>query len=255
MWWGFWHDFRGTSKYATRFYRGVRGPLMRTGRADGFWVGMNTDSRKNLVGEIEINGNWNEYGRQSARISAGGRWVQNTRMNHSFNVGFTNLHDDAQWMGNFAATAGVPQIAGVSYVFGELENQTLDITWRSNLLFTRAQSLEVYLQPFLTTGTYSNARGLAAPDTHDLEPYAAAGFDASHDDFRYASLNANFVYRWEYLPGSTLFLVWTHARGQWEDRAGAANRDGFDPSFSRNLLFQNEPTNTFLVKLSYWFSI
>ena len=44
----------------------------------------------------------------------------------------------------------------MSYVFGELDNQTVDLTLRSNVLFTRNQSLEVYVQPFLTVGTYSN---------------------------------------------------------------------------------------------------
>jgi hypothetical protein len=255
MWWGVWHDFRGTSKYATRFFDGVRGPLMRTARSDGFWWGINSDWRKDMVAELNLEGNWNEYGRSYYRVSVGGRWVQSMRLNHSIDVGFSDSHDDAQWMNNFAATAGVPEIGNVSYVFGELDNKTLDLTLRSNVLFSRNQSLEVYAQPFLTTGTYSNARGLAQADTRDLQPYAAVDFDASDSDFRFASLNANFVYRWEYLPGSTIFLVWTHSRGQWEDRAGAQNPNTFDPSFTRGLLFTNEPTNTFLVKLSYWFSI
>ena len=216
---------------------------------------MNTDWRKDVVGELNFDGNFDEFGGRSLSVSVGGRWVQNSRMNHNLDVGYTDSHDNAQWMDNYGAEAGVPQIGGVSYVFGALDNQTVDLTLRSNLLFTRNQSLQVYVQPFLTMGTYSDARALAAPDTRDLQAYTDPSFSASDFDFQYASLNANFVYRWEYLPGSTIFLVWTHARGQWEDRASAEDPNSFNPSFSQGALFQNEPENSFMVKLSYWFSM
>lgn len=252
---GWWHDFPGTSKYATRFYDDVRGPLMRTGRADGFWWGMNTDWRKSLVGELGFDGGFSEFGGRNWSVDVGLRWVQSARMNHSLSLGYRENHSDAQWMDNRAAAPGVPEIGGVSYVFGELDNETIDLTLRSNLLFTRTQSLEVYVQPFISTGRYANPRALAAPDSRDLQPYTDPDFDASNSDFRYASLNANFVYRWEYLPGSTLYLVWTHARGQWEERGEAQDPSGFNSSFSRGMLFDNEPQNTFLVKLTYWLSI
>jgi len=255
MWFGWWHDFPGTSKYTTRTFNGIRGPLMRSGRADGFWWGMNTDWRKSLIGELNLEGHVSEFGSWSGRASIGARWVQNMRMNHSVDLGFRRTFSDAQWMGNYAATAGVPEVGGVSHVFGELDNDTIDVTLRSNLLFTRSQSLEVYLQPFLTTGTYNNARALAEADSRDLQAYTDPAFVSSDADFRFASLNANFVYRWEYQPGSTIFLVWTHARGQWEQRSEAADPEQFNPGFSRGLLFDNEPTNTFMAKLTYWFSI
>jgi hypothetical protein len=252
---GVWTDFPGTSKYVTRTYEGVRGPLMSTGQSQGFWLGMNTDWRKSVVGELEFDGAFDEYGSWNWSVDFDVNWVQSARMNHSVSVGYRDNFSDAQWMGNFAAAQDVPQIGGVSYVFGELDNQTIDLTLRSNLLFTRTQSLEVYVQPFISTGEYSSPRALATPDSRDLQAYDDPAFSASDSDFRYASLNANFVYRWEYLPGSTLYLVWTHARGQWEDRGGATNPNEFSPSFTQGMLFDNEPENTFLVKLTYWLSI
>jgi hypothetical protein len=255
MWFGWWHDFQGTSKYRTRFFDGVRGPLMSTGRADGFWWGMSTDWRKDVMWELEFDGNINEFGGGGWSTDLDLRWVQSARMNHTASIGYRNSFNEAQWMTNYASIPGVPQIGGVSYVFGELENQTVDLTLRSNVLFTRRQSLEIYVQPFISVGSYAKPRALAAPDTRDLQPYDDPEFSASDFDFRYASLNANVVYRWEYLPGSTLYLVWTHARGQWEDRASADNPNNFDPGFSRGLIFDNEPENSFQVKLSYWFSI
>jgi hypothetical protein len=60
------------------------------------------------------------------------------------------------------------------------------------------------------------------------------------------SLRGNAVLRWEYRPGSTIFLVWQQERG-------AASQDG-DFSFSRDAdrLFRAVPSSVFLVKMSYW---
>ena len=157
-------------------------------------------------------------------------------------------------MNNFDAPGA--GIGGVSYVFGELGQRTVDLTLRTNVLFTRDRSLEIYLQPFLTVGSYSNPRELARPDSYDLRPYAATDFDLANSDFSYASVNANLVYRWEYRPGSTFFLVWTHARNSFEERGAlAGSATAFDNRLRPGQLFRNEPANTLLAKLTWWLSI
>ncbi|HAW78434.1 MAG TPA: hypothetical protein DCX27_01100 [Balneola sp.] len=66
-------------------------------------------------------------------------------------------------------------------------------------------------------------------------------------DFNVSSLQGNAVFRWEYNPGSTFFLVWQQ------------QRSGFRPNGEFNFgndfgnLLDPEPTNVFLVKFSYWF--
>jgi hypothetical protein len=77
----------------------------------------------------------------------------------------------------------------------------------------------------------------------------AAPFTIGNPDFNYRSLRGNAVVRWEFQPGSTLYLVWTQSR---EDVAPA---DDF--AFGRDLrgLIGTKPTNVFLVKLSYWLGI
>ena len=64
-------------------------------------------------------------------------------------------------------------------------------------------------------------------------------------DFK--QFNSNLVVRWEYRPGSTIFVVWTQGRGDYQSLAGP---DGLRGDFSN--LFQLHPNNTFLVKASYW---
>ena len=55
------------------------------------------------------------------------------------------------------------------------------MTLRSSYLFDRDNSLELYLQPFLTVGDYSNLRELAQPDSYDFQAWN--GYDVRHADY------------------------------------------------------------------------
>jgi hypothetical protein len=103
-------------------------------------------------------------------------------------------------------------------------------------------------------GDYRDARELAVPNSYDLRPFAANDFAVEDFDFSYAAVNLNLVYRWEYRPGSALYLVWTHAREESEERADFAGA-AFDNGLAPERLFRNEPENTFLAKITYWFSL
>lgn len=263
FWSGVWHDLSGISKYETRFFDGERGPLVATPSATGGWAGFGTDYRKTLHFQAEVNLSGNVEGNSRTTLWSQLRWVQNERMNHRLSASWSSSTDDAQWIGNFATATDQPGIGDVSYVFGELESETVDVTLRSNVLFTRNQSLELYAQPFLARGRYSNPRALTRPASYDLAPIdtvveddAEVAYDVSREDFRFASVNLNAVYRWEFSPGSTLFLVWTHARdGSLIRGADPTERQQFDRAFDRDALFRNRPTNVFLAKVSWWFSM
>ena len=78
------------------------------------------------------------------------------------------------------------------------------------------------LMSHLTVGEYSNPRRLAKPDSYEFEDVdGAIDFDPASIgdyDFEYASVNVNAVMRWEYRPGSTIYLVWAHSRSSYEQR-------------------------------------
>ena len=80
---------------------------------------------------------------------------------------------------------------------------------------------------------------------------AAKRFTFPDPDFRTRSVKVNAVLRWEYRPGSTLFVAWTQSRsGYWSyDASFDLNRD-----FQREL-FLDRPTNVLLVKFNYWLSL
>jgi hypothetical protein len=161
--------------------------------------------------------------------------------------------DDAQWKGNFAEP-----LAGIThYTFAHLDQKTVGVTSRVNVTATPTLSFQLYAEPFVSSGRYSDWRELANPRAaayrDRLRPYYrtdSAGVRVRPDPggFNFKELRSNAVLRWEYRPGSTLFVVWTQQRGE----SGANGTFDFQRDYGR--LFRTRPDNTFLVKLSYWFS-
>ena len=246
--------FDGTDKYATRHYEDDIGPLLTQPGWLNIGFGGTTDWRKPISLHAEFHGDWGDN-LTGLATSMSLRWSQNSHLSHSFGFGVRHNISEAMWMGNVAndgTQPGVTGIGGVDYVFGELDQMIWDMTLRSNILFDRNKSLQIYLQPFLTYGDYTNPRWLATADSYDLRPYDV---DASAYDFNYSALNLNIVYRWEYQPGSTFYLVWTHSKDRYDQRDFAADPDSWQNDFKPSFLVDSEPENTFLAKFSYWFSI
>ncbi|MFH1501585.1 MAG: DUF5916 domain-containing protein [Candidatus Eisenbacteria bacterium] len=172
----------------------------------------------------------------------------------SLDLGYAEHHSDAQHVENFENPGG--GIGGVSYVFAEMDRRTIDATLRADILFTRNVSLQLYAQPYMTVGEFSNARQLARPASYEFdEADDVPEFDpatVSDYDFKYSAVNVNAVLRWEYAPGSTFYLVWKQGRDLYEDRGSVG---GFDPALDPGGMFDSEPENVVLAKLTYWFSI
>ncbi len=230
------------------------GPLMSEPTTYGGWIGASTDTRKDLV----LNTEWSHYRDVARNHSTHGslslRWNESSAVNHEIGLGASYRVDDTQHIGNFENPGG--GIGGVSYVFGKIRQKTVDLTLRTNLLFSRNQSLGLYAQPYISVGNFTDAKELARPDSYDFLPYERNGLRAADSDFIYTSVNVNAVYRWEYRSGSTLFLVWTHSRSSSEDRGSHAGSPGsFHNDLGTGALFRNEPENTVLAKVTYWIPI
>ena len=130
-------------------------------------------------------------------------------------------------------------------IFGDRNLDEFDIALRGTLTFTRALSLQFYTQVLLARGLYSNYQRLEG--TGILTPYDYGSFSGFHShDFNEATLNANLLLRWEYLPGSTLYLVWTQERfgdsGLYASGFGTRLRDTFTLPHE----------DVLLLKVSYW---
>ena len=137
---------------------------------------------------------------------------------------------------------------GTHYVFAHIDRQTVSMSFRMDYTATRTLTFQVYAQPFVSKARWSNLRELSAtpraPAYADrFQPFAGT----MPTDFNRKFFNSNFVVRWEYRPGSTLFLVWNQGRADFEDVMGTRQISG---DFKR--LFNAYPRNTFLIKASYW---
>lgn len=246
LWGGFGYNEWGTQRYETR-----GGPLMGEPTTWGGWLGGSTDSRKNLVYQLEGN-HWVDSAQNaSTDLWTSVAWNQNSAINHELSVSYGHRVDDTQYLDQVEAEPGAG-IGGISYLFGDIVQETMNITLRTNVLFDRNKSLELYLQPFQTVGRYSRVRELERADSYSFSDYPARAADY---DFNYAALNLNMVYRWEYRPGSTFFLVWTQGRQRYDQRNLIGNPARYQSGLDSSQPFDSEPENVLLAKISYWLPI
>ena len=159
---------------------------------------------------------------------------------------------------------------GSRYVFGTIDQKQLTLQTRVNWILNPRTSLQVYMQPLLATGRYGDFKELATPRTFDFYRYGTPGSSLTYDplarsytvdpddfgpspsfsfdnpDFNFKSLRLNTIFRWEFRPGSTLYVVWTDQRQDESDPGDfRVRRD-----FSR--LFSADADDVFLVKMTYW---
>lgn len=127
-------------------------------------------------------------------------------------------------------------------MYGTLKRDVLDLTLRGTYAFNRDLTLQAYVQPFIAVGDYYDIRKLALPYSYLFTPVSI-----SYDpDFNTKSLRGNAVLRWEYVRGSTLFVVWDLSQADYA-RPGV-----FRPWSDIRTAFGAQATHTLMVKVSYW---
>jgi len=236
---------RGTT-YCDRCARG--GPAVRRDPATSAWAGLEGDSRFPLVPFLWFN-YWHGDGGRSEYVGISPSLDLRiaSRFTTSLGLDLSRNRDDWQWYRNFTDSVTT------SYTFAHLEQHTAAIQWRLDYTFSPTLTLQLYASPFVSKGTYTNLRELAdprAPDFTDrFKPYSDSTVARDPGGFNFKQFNSNVVLRWENRPGSTLYLVWTQGRNDFESVEGDRS---FRQDFRR--LFDAYPMNTFLVKVSYWFN-
>jgi len=240
-----WTDNAGPV-YCDRCARG--GPALRLSPSSSVLINLASDPRQTLQKQFAAIYTTADGGRSqlwrvrpyvilraasNVSVELGGRYQKN--------------EDNTQWYGNIGAV-GSPD---AHYLFSHLQQHLLSFQSRFSYTATPSLSLQFYGEPFVTTGRYTNIRELDAPRSSDysnrFKPYNL-GEDAG--GFNSKQFNSNMVLRWEYRPGSALFVVWSQGRNQDDRHLG-----DFVPGRDYRDLFSSRPDNTFLVKASYWFSL
>jgi hypothetical protein len=205
----------------------------------GSWQYMNTNDRR------AVSFSWNSfvggdrYGTYYREVSPRIALRPMSALSAELGIRYTQNADDAQWIKSVTDTRK-------HYVFGRLAQKTSAMTARLNYALTPNVSLQLYGEPFVSTGHYQsyrelmNGRAVAYADR-----YAPFAYD-DNADFNYLSFRTTNVLRWEFKPGSTVFVVWQQGR-EYEGSRG-------DFRFGRDYhdIFATPASNTLLVKFAYW---
>jgi len=254
-------DFGGLGVDALR-----GGPALRQNGWYQSFLNVGSDRRKllsvslglTLGGNLRSPGNWNyTYVGLSVRPTPS--------VNASLNVNYGNNRNPEQWVGR-------ETIGGTTrYVLGEIEQKTLNTNVRVDWTLSPQLTFQLYAQPFVAAGAYSNFKEVLSPRADrwddrfysygdavdcsggtceiDLDGDGTPEADFSRPDFDVMSLRMTSVLRWEYVPGSVLFLAWQHGRADYGP-TGDFSGLGAVPD-----LLSLPSDNTFLVKVSYWLGL
>ncbi len=264
----YWNLYAGITLQSTTranyFLRG--GPAFLVPPSVNSWLQIATDQRKKFYVSFQ---NVNRFG--------GNNWLRQYDLNMAFTFrpsdvilvsavpAYTLNQRELQYVTHKTLTTGD------RYVFSSITQQILKMSVRVNLSFTPNLSLQFWGQPFLAAVNYNRFKQIADPLAKEYsnrfrlysEPSEISflggyylidenrdgitDFQFYNPDFNLNEFKSNLVFRWEYTPGSTLYLVWSHYReyntglGKWDVNENAGN------------LFSVMPHNVWLIKFSYRF--
>ena len=264
-WPNFWETdvtlFQNMRAQDERLTRG--GPLMGTPRSWNLFVSVDNSesSRTRADGYVE-------YGRNedgNLNFSVGTEWEFQpaTRWRLSVEPSYLRGVDVRQYV---TTLDGGPDLTyGRRYIFGRVDRSTYSTQFRVNYTFKPDMTVDLYAEPFAASGRFDSFGELAAPRSRFLRRYGTAGtsltaladgslevtegddsFVLRNRDFNVLSFRSNLVLRWEWRPGSTLYLVWQQDRAAEETgRARATAGDMFNS-------LRADGDNFFVVKASFW---
>ncbi len=222
------------------------GPAVRQDPYIAPWFQLQGDDRHRLIPGLSGNYFESSDGRNSnltlgptLTVNASARFTATVGANFSHNVA------DNQWYGAYI-TDGVPH-----YTFAHLDQHTLSLTGDLSYTITTALTVQWHIEPFVSQGRFTNLRELATPGAANYaaryQPYADTAIADHLGGVDSRQFNSNLVLRWEYRPGSALFLVWTQGRNDYQSVVSPGGvRDDL------RQLFSLPANNIFLVKVSYW---
>jgi hypothetical protein len=241
------------------------GPLVRSPARTYAEVNVESDSRKPWTLDVGADWWWGEAGSNtSVDVEIGYKPAPNWEI--SLEPEWSSDRVKSQYVTSVSDTLA-SQTYGSRYVFADLDEKELSLGTRVNVTFSPTLSLEAFARPFIASGSFGGLKELTRPRSFAFNRYAATGtverdgstitidpdgagpaepFEVDDETFTTRSLRGSAVLRWEWRPGSTLFLVWQQQR-ELEDARG-------DLRLGRDLrqLGRAIPDNVFVVKATWW---
>jgi hypothetical protein len=264
----YWNFHLGTNingkQLSTTELRG--GPALKTPGTKNMWVAFGSNDQKKLTAEMEfmaMRGNIEDSKRMiSYNIGLGFRPSKSLKI--TISPSYTINEDELQYVDQ-------PEYNGnkKDYVFARIYQKTLNASLRVNYNITPDLSIQYWGQPFISSGKYTEFKKITdgRADAYSDRFYSFSGSEISYDsnseeyqisdqngkdlytfgkpDFNVKEFLSNMVVRWEYLPGSTIYLVWSQTRSQ------STSLGNFEFNNNMTDLFDTKPYNVFLLKMSF----
>ncbi len=267
-----WRNYWTTSWTVTRTLRTQDsaltrgGPLMQRPRgwSSNVSLGNRSTSQTRWSGTFVAGGN--EDGGRTRRASGSFSFRPGPRWQLSAEPFYERLTEAQQYVTTVAG--GRPETFGSRYVFAYIERSTLSMEYRLGLTVKPDVNLDLYAEPFAASGRYYDFGELLAPRVRERLVYGTTGTTIAHQadgahlvtpgassftiatrDFNVRSFRSNIVLRWEWRPGSTLYVVWQ------QDRLASevlGTRVGLGDMFRS---FAAPGANYFVVKTSFWLPV
>lgn len=261
--WSFnWNTIWSPQTIDDRLTRG--GPLAVRPQNRLLELDVNSDPRR--IYSLELN-----YDRYDEH---GGSWVNDyefdftIRPSSALRISFSPEYESSRFAAQFlrqATDSTATATYGRRYLFGTLRYNELALVTRVDWTFSPALSVQMFVQPLVADGRFSDFKSLRAPRTFEFDhfhesdgtltrdasgyvahPTPASSIAIGNPDFSTLTLVGNAVMRWEFRPGSALFLVWQQRRN------GDDRRPGFVVTRDVGEIFRQAPENVFAIKATYW---
>ena len=254
------------------------GPMARTPGSFQGRLNVNSDGRR----AVTVRGSYawgsddaGAWDRQ-AQLEVSARFQE--RLQLSFGPSWSRSYNTAQYVRRVDDPLAASTF-GSRYVFADLHRTTLSLDTRVNVTISPTLSFQLYVEPFISVGDYGALKEFRAPDTFDFLRYgtdvgtvsqnASGGYDIDPDgagaapaftiadrDFSYRSLLGNAVLRWEWRPGSTLYLVWQQRRISSYTGQEVGTSDPWVGTFDfwrdSGDMFAEPADNILMIKVNYW---
>ncbi len=243
------------------------GPGLLIPASWNYWFHLSTDNRKRLQFELT---SFNHVSNNNSGESNGFRFGITYRPSNAISVSFLPFFDVERNSLQYVTT--IESDEEDKYIVAEINKKMLSASFRVNFSLSPDFSIQYWGQPFIFSGNYSEFKRITNSQAEDynnrfhqfsddeisyVEEYDIYEFDENLDgvvdyiiedpNFNFFQFRSNLVARWEYIPGSTVYFVWSQGR-TGNDASGIF-------SFNNNMtdLFDIQPHNIFLIKFSYRF--
>jgi len=240
------------------------GPMLKLPGSFNYRIGFDSDQRKKLQAELFLMKRWSEFDNSTmSAVQASLTYKPVNTVSISLSPSYTVSQDNLQYVTTIEGNA--PD----NYIMARLYSKEFSVSARINVGITPDMSIQYYGQPFFFSGDYTHFKtitnSVATGYNDRFHEYSTdelkydsesnvysvdmkgngADFSFDNPNFHFLQYRSNLVFRWEYKPGSTFFLVWSQGR----------TTDGNDGTFNFNNysreLHKAYPQNDFLIKISY----